>query len=141
MAIQGGLPVRTFIHARWLTQYKSCPRGPTAHETSHHLFWECTYAQDLLKALSTELGIWIPTLCITADSVMYNLFPGTHALGDLQDCWRLLCCFKDVLLFSKNRLIVGKKETSTLGCRKMIRSLVCDYAELDGSDDNSDIET
>ncbi|KAJ1112558.1 hypothetical protein NDU88_000820 [Pleurodeles waltl] len=141
MAIQGGLPVRAFMHARGLNRYKSCPRGCTADETTYHLFWECAYAQDLLKALSTELGAWIPTTCITADSVMYGLFPGSHALGDLQACLRLLCCLKDVLLFSRNRLVVGKKETSTLGCRKMIHSLLRDYAALDGSDDDSDDET
>ncbi|KAJ1217968.1 hypothetical protein NDU88_005555 [Pleurodeles waltl] len=120
MAIQGGLPVRAFMHARGLNRYKSCPRGCTVDETTYHLFWECAYAQDLLKALSTELGAWKPTTCITADSVMYGLFPGSHALGDLQGCWRLLCCLKDVLLFSRNRLVVVKKETSTLVCRKMI---------------------
>ncbi|KAJ1212636.1 hypothetical protein NDU88_000291 [Pleurodeles waltl] len=141
MAIQGGLPVRAFMHARGLNRYKSCPRGCTADETTYHLFWECAYAQDLLKALSTELGAWTPTTCITADSVMYGLFPGSHALGDLQGCWRLLCCLKDVLLFSRNRLVVGKKETSTLVCRKMIHSLLRDYAALDGSDDDSDDET
>ncbi|KAJ1149824.1 hypothetical protein NDU88_002628 [Pleurodeles waltl] len=108
---------------------------------TYHLFWECAYAQDLLKALSTELGAWIPTTCITADSVMYGLFPGSHALGDLQGCWRLLCCLKDVLLFSRNRLVVEKKETSTPVCRKMIHSLLRDYAALDGSDNDSDDET
>ncbi|KAJ1167446.1 hypothetical protein NDU88_007837 [Pleurodeles waltl] len=40
-----------------------------------------------------------------------------------------------------NRLVVGKKDTSTLGCWKMIHSLLRDYAALDGSDDNSDDET
>ncbi|KAJ1214462.1 hypothetical protein NDU88_002081 [Pleurodeles waltl] len=137
LAIQGGLPVRAFMHARGLNRYKSCPRGCTADETTYHLFWECAYAQDLLKALSMELGAWIPTTCITADSVMYGLFPGSHALGDLQGCWRLLCCLKDVLLFSRNRLVVRKKETSTLGCWKMIHSLLRDYAALDGSDDET----
>ncbi|KAJ1190251.1 hypothetical protein NDU88_006989 [Pleurodeles waltl] len=38
----------------------------------------------------------------------------------------------------QNRLVVGKKETSTLGCQKMIHSLMRDYAALDGSDDDSD---
>ena len=66
------------------------------------------------------------------------MFPRTHALGDLQDCWRLLCCFKDVLLFSRNRLVVGKKETSSLACRKMIHSLLHGYAVLDGSDSDKD---
>ncbi|KAJ1128175.1 hypothetical protein NDU88_006554 [Pleurodeles waltl] len=80
MAIQGGLPVRAFMHARGLNRYKPCLRGCTADETSYHLLWECAYAQDLLKALSTELGAWIPTSCITADSVMYDLFPGSHPL-------------------------------------------------------------
>ncbi|KAJ1185214.1 hypothetical protein NDU88_002008 [Pleurodeles waltl] len=141
MAIQGGLPIRAFMHAGGLNRYKSCPRGYTADETTYHLFWECAYTQDLLKALSTELGAWIPTPCITADSVMYGLFPGSHTLGDLQGCWRLMCCFKDVLLLSRNRLLVGKKETSILGCQKMIHSLLRDYAALDGSDDDSDDET
>ncbi|KAJ1213599.1 hypothetical protein NDU88_001233 [Pleurodeles waltl] len=43
-------------------------------------------------------------------------------------------------LLPTNRLVVGKKETSTLGCRKMIHSLLRDYAALDGSDDDSDDE-
>ncbi|KAJ1175067.1 hypothetical protein NDU88_000358 [Pleurodeles waltl] len=141
MAIQEGLPVRAFMHARGLNRYKSCPRGCTADETTNHLFWKCAYTQDLLKALSTELGAWIPTPCITADLVMYGLIPGSHAFRDLQGCWRLLCCFKYVLLFSRNRLVVGKKDTSTLGCRKMIHSLLCDYAALDGSVDDSNDET
>ncbi|KAJ1166929.1 hypothetical protein NDU88_007323 [Pleurodeles waltl] len=42
---------------------------------------------------------------------------------------------------NRNRLVVGKKETSTLVCRKMIHSLLRDYAALDGSDDDSDDET
>ncbi|KAJ1182769.1 hypothetical protein NDU88_007950 [Pleurodeles waltl] len=94
---------------RGLNRYKPCPRGCTADETFYHLFSEGAYAQDLLKALSTELGAWIPTSCITADSVMYSLLPGSHALRDLQGCWRLLCCFKDILLFSRNRLVVGEE--------------------------------
>ncbi|KAJ1124074.1 hypothetical protein NDU88_002537 [Pleurodeles waltl] len=40
-----------------------------------------------------------------------------------------------------NHLVVGKKETSTLGFRKMIHSLLRDYAALDGSDDDSDDDT
>ncbi|KAJ1186601.1 hypothetical protein NDU88_003382 [Pleurodeles waltl] len=135
-----GRPASESLHARKGAQpIQALPRGCTAEEATYHLFWERAYAQDLLKALSTELGAWIPTTCITADSVMYGLFPGSHALGDLQGCWRLLYCFKDVLLFSRNRLVVGKKETSTLGCRKMIQGLLHDYAALDGSD--SDDET
>ncbi|KAJ1110725.1 hypothetical protein NDU88_008073 [Pleurodeles waltl] len=114
IAIQGGLPVRAFTHARGLNRYKSCRRGCTADETTYHLFWECTHAQYLLKALSMEFGARIPTSCITADSVMYGLFPGSHRLGDLLGCWRLLCCFKGVLLFFRNCLVVGKKKTPTL---------------------------
>ncbi|KAJ1090606.1 hypothetical protein NDU88_003736 [Pleurodeles waltl] len=41
----------------------------------------------------------------------------------------------------KNHLGVGKNETSTLDCQKMIHSLLRDYAALDGSDDDSDSET
>ncbi|KAJ1197973.1 hypothetical protein NDU88_001817 [Pleurodeles waltl] len=138
MAIQGGLPVRAFMHARGLNQYKSCLKGSITDEASYHLFWECTYTLDLLKALSIKLAAWIPTSCIIPDSIMYGLFPGMHTLRDLQDYWRLLCCFKDVLLFSRNQLVIGKKETSTLTCRKMIQNLLRDYAALDRSDNNSD---
>ncbi|KAJ1169757.1 hypothetical protein NDU88_001648 [Pleurodeles waltl] len=42
--------------------------------------------------------------------------------------------------FATNRLVVGTKEASTLACRKMILSLLRDYAALDGLDDNSNDE-
>ncbi|KAJ1149773.1 hypothetical protein NDU88_002578 [Pleurodeles waltl] len=56
MALQGGLPVRSFMHARGLNRYKSCPRGCTADETTYHLFWEFAYTQDLMKAYARSLG-------------------------------------------------------------------------------------
>ncbi|XP_040210308.1 uncharacterized protein LOC120941104 [Rana temporaria] len=41
MAIQGGLLLRTFLHARHLGRYTHCPFCIIQEETSHHVFWEC----------------------------------------------------------------------------------------------------
>ncbi|XP_075142358.1 uncharacterized protein LOC142217927 [Leptodactylus fuscus] len=48
MAIQGGLAVRAFMHARNLSKTRNCPRSPFKKETTHHLYWECPFAQGLL---------------------------------------------------------------------------------------------
>ncbi|XP_063819286.1 uncharacterized protein LOC135057325 [Pseudophryne corroboree] len=55
MAIQGGLPLRSFMHSRNLCRYRHCPRCIIHEETSMHLFWDCAWAQLLLDALENEL--------------------------------------------------------------------------------------
>ncbi|XP_044155447.1 uncharacterized protein LOC122942017 [Bufo gargarizans] len=60
MAIQGGLPIRSFMHAHNLCKTRYCPRCPFVEETSYHLFWECPFAQRLLDTLEHELKDSVP---------------------------------------------------------------------------------
>ncbi|KAM4012169.1 uncharacterized protein ACNLHF_005233, partial [Anomaloglossus baeobatrachus] len=97
MAIQGGLPVRSFMHARNLCKTRYCPRCPFVEETSLHAFWDCRFAQRLLVALEDDLRNSVPRGSLSYHSVLYGLFPGTHTVGAIQEAWRLMNCFKDAI--------------------------------------------
>ncbi|KAM4677974.1 uncharacterized protein O3C94_009979 [Discoglossus pictus] len=135
MAIQGGLPLRQFMHSRELCRYRHCPRGCTAEETSLHVFWQCPFAQNLLDRLADELKDCVPRRYLTYHSVLYGLFHGTHSVGAIQDAWRLMCCVKDALWFARNRLIRKRITVTTQDCRRLVLSLLRDYSILDSPEE------
>ncbi|KAM4699100.1 uncharacterized protein O3C94_000703 [Discoglossus pictus] len=137
MAIQGGLPLRQFMHARGLCKYRHCPRGCTAEETSLHVFWQCPFAQNLLDSLADELKDCIPRRYLTYHSVLYGLFHGTHSVGAIQDAWRIMCCVKDALWFARNRLILKRITVTTQDCRRLVLSLLRDYSILDSPEEEA----
>ncbi|KAM4807888.1 uncharacterized protein WCC33_000724 [Rhinophrynus dorsalis] len=114
MAIQGGLSLRSFMHARNLCRYRHCSRGCVAEETALHVFWQCPFAQALLDDLENELKDSVPKRHLSYHSVLYGLFPGTHSYGAIQEAWRIMCCVKDALWvldlltdLPEGRIIVG----------------------------------
>ncbi|KAM4677990.1 uncharacterized protein O3C94_009997 [Discoglossus pictus] len=137
MAIQGGLPLRQFMHARGLCRYRHCPRGCTAEETSLHVFWQCPFAQNLLDSLADELKDCIPRRYLTYHSVLYGLFHCTHSVGAIQDAWRIMCCVKDALWFARNRLILKRITVTTQDCRRLVLSLLRDYSILDSPEEEA----
>ncbi|CAJ0966526.1 unnamed protein product [Ranitomeya imitator] len=135
MAIQGGLPVRSFMHARNLCKTRYCPRCPFVEETSLHTFWECRFAQRLLTALEDDLRNSVPRASLSHHSVLYGLFPGVHTVGAIQEAWRLMNCFKDAIWVARNRLILRREKMSIQDCRRLIHSLLRDYSIVDGPED------
>ncbi|KAM4694287.1 uncharacterized protein O3C94_004738 [Discoglossus pictus] len=131
MAIQGGLPLRQFMHARGLCRHRHCPRGCVAEETALHVFWQCPFAQDLLDCVADKLEDCVPRRYLSHHSVLYGLFPGTHSIGAIKDAWRLMCCVKDALWFARNHLILKRITVTTQDCRRLVLSLVRDYSILD----------
>ncbi|XP_078528101.1 uncharacterized protein LOC144807961 [Lissotriton helveticus] len=140
MSVKGGLPVRSFMHSRGLCPHRNCPRGCPAEESAHHLFWACPFAQRLRAALRQELLALIPYENITEQSMMYGLFPGTHTEEAIQGCWRLLCCIKDILLFARTRLVTNGEVVNREGCRRMVLSLLRDYAAMDKKESEEEEE-
>ncbi|KAM4701964.1 LOW QUALITY PROTEIN: uncharacterized protein O3C94_002878 [Discoglossus pictus] len=136
MAIQGGHPLRQFMHARGLCKYRHCPRGCTAEETSLHVFWQCPFAQNLLDSLADELKNFVPRRYFTYHSVLYGLFHGTHSVGAIQDAWRLMCCVKDALICQKS-LIRKRVTVTTQDCRRLVLSLLRDYSILDSPEEEA----
>ncbi|XP_075684331.1 uncharacterized protein LOC142652566 [Rhinoderma darwinii] len=134
MAIQGGLPLRSFMHARNLCKTRYCPRCPFTEETSLHIFWQCPFAQGLLKALEHELKDSVPRNRLSYRSVLYGLFPGNTTDGAIQEAWRLMNCFKDAIWFARNRLILRRESVSVQDCRRLIHSLLRDYSTWDSPD-------
>ncbi|XP_073478657.1 uncharacterized protein [Aquarana catesbeiana] len=131
MAIQGGLPLRTFMHARNLCRYRHCPFCIIQEETALHVFWEFPFAQDLLRALEPELKDFVPQTAITHFGVLNGLFCGTHSQEDIDGAWRVLCCFKDALWCARKRLIHQRERTSIEDCRRLVHSLLRDYHLMD----------
>ncbi|KAM4692457.1 uncharacterized protein WCC33_017237 [Rhinophrynus dorsalis] len=131
MTIQGGLPLRTFMHARGLCRYRHCPTCIVAEETALHVFWQCPFAQALLDALKLELRDNVHRKHLSYHSVLYGLFPGTHTLDAIQDAWRIMCCVKDALWFARNRLVLRREQVSIQDCRRLIHSLLRDYSIID----------
>ncbi|KAM4011672.1 uncharacterized protein ACNLHF_005809, partial [Anomaloglossus baeobatrachus] len=140
MAIQGGLPVRSFMHARNLCKTRYCPRCPFVEETSLHAFWDCLFAQRLLVALEDDLRNSVPRGSLSYHSVLYGLFPGTHTVGAIQEAWRLMNCFKDAIWVARNRLILKRERMSIQDCRRLIHSLLRDYSIMDSPDDSAEEE-
>ncbi|XP_031747517.1 uncharacterized protein LOC116406770 [Xenopus tropicalis] len=138
MAIQGGLPLRTFMHARNLCRYRHCPRCILYEETSLHTFWDCQFAQVLLDALEHELKDCVPRNLLTHHAVLYGLFQGTHTEGAIQDAWRLMNSFKDVLWYSRNCLILRRERMTIQDCRRLIHSLLRDYNIRDSLEEEED---
>ncbi|XP_069801854.1 uncharacterized protein [Dendropsophus ebraccatus] len=134
MAIQGGLPLRSFMHARNLCKTRYCPRCPFVEETSSHLFWQCPFAQGLLDALELELSDCVPRNRLTHCAVLYGLFPGNFGDEATREAWRLMNCFKDAIWLARNRLILKKERMSFLDCRRLVHSLLRDYSIMDRSD-------
>ncbi|KAM4675847.1 uncharacterized protein O3C94_008459 [Discoglossus pictus] len=137
MAIQGGLPLRQFMHARGLCRYRHCPRGCAAEETSLHVFWQCPFAQNLLDSLADELKDCVPRRYLTYHSVLYGLFHGTHSIGAIKHAWRIMCCVKDALWFARNRLILKRITVTTQDCRRLVLSLLRDYSILDSPEEEA----
>ncbi|KAM4702896.1 LOW QUALITY PROTEIN: uncharacterized protein WCC33_011438 [Rhinophrynus dorsalis] len=135
MAIQGGLSLRSFMHARNLCRYRHCPRGCVAEETALHVFWQCPFAQALLDDLENELKDSVPKRHLSYHSVLYGLFPGTHSYGAIQEAWRIMCCVKDALWFARNRLVLRREQVTTQDCRRLIHSLLRDYNILDSPEE------
>ncbi|KAM4012647.1 uncharacterized protein ACNLHF_004646 [Anomaloglossus baeobatrachus] len=140
MAIQGGLPVRSFMHARNLCKTRYCPRCPFVEETSLHAFWDCRFAQRLLVALEDDLRNSVPRESLSYHSVLYGLFPGTHTVGAIQEAWRLMNCFKDAIWVARNRLILKRERMSIQDCCRLIHSLLRDYSIMDSPDDSAEEE-
>ncbi|XP_041429344.1 uncharacterized protein LOC121397172 [Xenopus laevis] len=138
MAIQGGLPLRTFMHARNLCRYRHCPRCIIHEETSMHVFWDCRFTQVLLDALEHELRDCVPRNFLTHHAMLYGLFQGTHTEGAIQEAWRLMNSIKDVLWFSRNRLILRRERTGIQDCRRLIHSLLRDYNIRDSLEEEED---
>ncbi|KAJ1144822.1 hypothetical protein NDU88_011116 [Pleurodeles waltl] len=98
--------------------------------------------QDFVKIL----GVWFGGEGVVEKSWKETLAKTKQKLG-LWSFRKLMIEGKSLVLRNKtlpvlqNHLVVGKKETSTLGCRKMIHSLLHDYTAMDGSDDDSVNET
>ncbi|KAJ1114457.1 hypothetical protein NDU88_002694 [Pleurodeles waltl] len=98
--------------------------------------------QDFLKIL----GVWFGRKGVAEKSWEERLVKTKQKLGlwslrNLTVEGKSLVLLNETLPVLQNRLVVGKKETSTLGSWKMIHSLLHDYAAVDGSDDDSDDET
>ncbi|KAM9311824.1 uncharacterized protein PAF06_009687 [Gastrophryne carolinensis] len=107
-AIQGGLPIRTFMHDRGLSRYRHCPLFVVCEETSRHLFWDCSYAQALLDALGSELkDCGVPRNAVTHCGVLYGLFHGNFAEEEVERAWRVMNCFKDAIWCARNRFILS----------------------------------
>ncbi|KAM9330996.1 uncharacterized protein PAF06_019337 [Gastrophryne carolinensis] len=130
-AIQGGLPVRSFLHARGLINYRHCPMCVIHEETSFHIMWDCPYAQDLLDALGPELTDYVPRNAVTHCGVLYRLFHGNFNVEEIQHAWRLMCCVKDALWCARNRLVHNRVRMSIEDCRRLILSLLRDYNLMD----------
>ena len=131
MEIQGGLPLRTFLHARNLCRYRHCPFCIIQEETAFHVFWECPFAQSLLRALEPELKDFVPQTAITHFGVLNGLFCGTHSQEDIDSAWRVLCCFKDAVWCARKRLIHQRERMSIADCRRLMFSLLRDYHLMD----------
>ncbi|XP_018417154.1 PREDICTED: uncharacterized protein LOC108791230 [Nanorana parkeri] len=131
MAIQGGLPVRTFMHTRNLCRHRHCPFCITEEETALHLFWHCPVAQALLRALEHELKDFVPLTAITHFGVMYGLFCGAFTEDEIGGAWRVMCCFKDAIWCARKRLTLRRERMSTEDCRRLIISLLRDYHLMD----------
>lgn len=135
MAIQGGLPLRTFLHARGLCSTRYCPRCPLSEETPVHLFWQCPFAQAVLKALDNELNDYIPRSSLEYTSVLYGLFPGDHYEEDILEAWRLMNSFKDAIWLARTRFVMNWGRMSVQDCRRLVLSLLRDYSRMDCPDD------
>ncbi|KAM3940614.1 uncharacterized protein RB166_000563 [Leptodactylus fuscus] len=141
MAVQGGLAVRSFMHARNLSKTRYCPRCPFKEETTHHLFWACPFAQGLLDALKDDLQDSVPRNQLSYHSFFYGLFPGTHRETDCEKAWRILNCYKDAIWFARNRLVLRREQVTFQDCCRLIHSLLRDYTILDslrGEDEEED---
>ncbi|XP_002935172.2 uncharacterized protein LOC100495801 [Xenopus tropicalis] len=138
MAIRGGLPLRTFMHARNLCRYRHCPRCIIYEETSLHTFWDCQFAQVLLDALEHELKDCVPRNLLTHHAVLYGLFQGTHTEGAIQEAWRLINCFKDVLWYFTNCLILRRERMTIQDCHRLVHSLFRDYNIRDSLEEEED---
>ncbi|KAM5193702.1 uncharacterized protein ACMZJ9_018664 [Mantella aurantiaca] len=131
MAIQGGLPTRTFMHARNLCRYRHCPFCIIEEETPLHLFWQCEFAQRLLAALEHELRDLMPQTAITHCAVLYGLFCGEFTEDEIEGAWRVMCCLKDAIWCARKRLIHQRETTSIEDCRRLIHSLLRYYNLMD----------
>ncbi|KAM5152703.1 LOW QUALITY PROTEIN: uncharacterized protein ACMZJ9_010829 [Mantella aurantiaca] len=131
MAIQGGLPTRTFMHARNLCRYRHCPFCVIEEETPLHLFWQCEFAQRLLAALEHELRDLMPQTAITHCAVLYGLFCGEFTEDEIKGAWRVMCCLKDAIWCARKRLIHQRETMSIEDCRRLIHSLLRDYNLMD----------
>ncbi|KAM9316078.1 uncharacterized protein PAF06_007036 [Gastrophryne carolinensis] len=139
-AIQGGLPIRTFMHDRGLSRYRHCPLCVVCEETSRHLFWDCSYAQALLDALGSELkDCGVPRNAVTHCGVLYGLFHGNFSEEEVERAWRLMNCFKDAIWCARNRFILRREWMKIEDCRRLIHSLLRDYSLMDfGVEDEED---
>ncbi|KAM5193799.1 uncharacterized protein ACMZJ9_019617 [Mantella aurantiaca] len=135
MAIQGGLPTRTFMHARNLCRYRHCPFCVIEEETPLHLFWQCEFAQRLLAALEHELRNLMPQTAITHCAVLYGLFCGEFTEDEIEGAWRVMCCLKDAIWCARKRLIHQRETMSIEDCHRLIHrlihSLLRDYNLMD----------
>ncbi|KAM8921337.1 uncharacterized protein RCH25_016054 [Pelodytes ibericus] len=138
MAIQGGLPLRTFMHARGLCRYRHCPHCVVAEETALHAFWQCPFAQALMNALTPELSDSVDRKHLSYHSVLYGLFPGTHTEDAIEDAWRLMCCVKDALWFARNRRVLKNQRVTIQDCRRLILSMLRDYSIIDSLEEEEE---
>lgn len=126
MAIQEGLPLRTFMHARGLCNTRHCSRCPLVEETPLHLSWP--FAQALLDALENELKNLTLRSSLEYTSVLYGLFPGDHCKETILEAWRLMNCFKDAIWLARTHLVINWGRMSIQDCHRMVLSLLRDYS-------------
>ncbi|KAM9316586.1 LOW QUALITY PROTEIN: uncharacterized protein PAF06_007630 [Gastrophryne carolinensis] len=132
-AIQGGLPMRTFMHDRGLSRYRHCPLCVVCEETSSPI-WDCSYAQALLDTLGSELkDCGVPRNAVTHCGILYGLFHGNFAEEEVERAWRLMNCFKDAIWWARNRFILRREWMKIEDCRRLIHSLLRDYSLMDFS--------
>ncbi|KAM4045420.1 uncharacterized protein ACNLHF_009252 [Anomaloglossus baeobatrachus] len=99
------LPTRAFQHRRGLVASARCPRDRCAQEeTVFHLFWYCTYAQEVWQAVGTLLK-WVCGLrTLNCDVVLYGIID-CPTMYQAKIAWLIINSFKEALWKTRNILL------------------------------------
>lgn len=132
LAVRGALPVRSFLHGRSITPSARCPREDCAgEETVAHVFAGCGFARRVWRKMQGSLSRFIPSSCVTEDSLIYGLFPGTHTETDINCCWKVINSVKDALWSARNLLVFQHCEMSVGECCRLAHSRLQEYVLRD----------
>lgn len=112
--MQNCLPTRTVLHKWGLNTSPHCIReGCRNKETIDHVFWDCTFAKELLEVFRP---LFSTNMILCKETVLFGLCRRMNC-QDFCRPWAIINCIKSTLWVVTNRLFL-KSEKIHLGRAK-----------------------